>query len=130
MRVAKPLKALIKASESDSTGPEQICMQWLDTRSELSSLSASHYGNAANKKQMLLYFEKNLSRALTAAHFGSTLLQPDMLKLNKAKQLMTKSELNSALVYITGVGQISETWLIEWIACGINILNVGDFLSF
>ena len=63
MRVAKPLKALIKASESDSTGPEQICMQWLDTRSELSSLSASHYGNAANKKQMLLYFEKNLSRA-------------------------------------------------------------------
>ena len=127
LRVAQPIKALLKLSESDRVGPDVIAYEWLKCEYALSLLSATHFGSAAKKKKFMAAFTSYLEMALTDGHYAALLLSPNRDMMVEGKSWLKDKVLQSAISFLTTQG-ISETWLIEWIAQGE--LHVADPVAF
>ena len=127
LTLATPIKKLIKVSESDESGPEKICCEWLDVRDHLKNSSASSYGSAQNKKKYLEAFESYFVKALTSGHFAAVLLMPNREMLLKAKEKMTSLELRQGIDYLSKNG-VDEAWLIQWLENGVEVLQVRSLI--
>ena len=114
LKVAMPLKLLIKKSESDKSDAAEIACEWLRTRTALTALSATHYGGAASKKKYLTIFQGYMDKGLVDAHFGAALIHPSRSVLLAAKESMTQKELSVGIEFLKRKASMKTGCLSGW----------------